>query len=408
MAIPIPLVEIGFDLVGANAPFLTLDDPIKGQLDDPTYPLSGTVFFNVTDRTKSITVQRGKNRALDSFEAGLANIVLDNSDRTFDPEYRDSPYFGQVIPKRAIRISSGGKRIFTGVIDDWDLQYTTGGDSEASAAASDAFTLFNTQTLPSGTATPQTTSQRLNAVLDFPDVDWDDQSRLIAEGLTPLGADEFPADGNALEYMRQIARSEPGNLFMTKGGRVRFTNRNNAPTDKGVIFSDDGSGIAYQGMRVVYGSELLYNEIVLGSQFVGTVIASNAPSIAEYGVLNLTQSDLLTNDAEYLENLAIYYAQKYAQPEYRFESLELVMDDIDFTDQEKILDLEIGDFVEIRFTPNGIPPAIIKYAEIIRIDHAIAPQGHIVSLGFSTIEKGFWTLSHPVLGRLSSGNTLGF
>ena len=403
MAVPQPLVEIGFDVVGANANLLTLDDPIKGKLDDPTYPLGGQIFYDVTSSVKSIAIRRGKNRQLDEFDAGLANVVFDNNDRTFDPEYAASPFFGQIIPKRAIRISSAGQRVFTGVIDDWNLDYNPGGDSEASAASSDAFTLFNTQTLPAGTATPQLSGDRVNAILNLPDVSWSSQDRLIDPGVTEFGADVFAEDSNVLEYLRTISRSEPGNIFIGKQGRVIFTDRNHAPVSGGLTFADDGTGIPYQGMKVVYGSELLYNEIVIGSEIAGTVVAQDLGSIAEYGVLNLTQTGLLMSDPDYVQNLALFYASKFSEPEYRFESVDIVLDQLPTADQETILDLEIGDFVNIKFTPNGIAPAIEKLAEVIRIDNDITPLSHIVSIGFSTLDRFLLILDDAEFGKLDQG-----
>jgi hypothetical protein len=403
MAIPRPTVEIGFDLVGANANLLTLDNPVKGKLDDPAYPLGGQIFYDVTNKVKSIATRRGKNRQLDEFDGGLANVVFDNNDRTFDPEYVNSPYYGQIIPKRAIRIFSGGNPVFQGVIDDWNLNYDPGGFSEASAAASDAFTLFNTQTLPAGTATAQKSGQRVNAILDLPDVNWSTQEREIETGLTTLGADVYEQDTNVLEYLRTVARSEPGNLFIARDGKVVFTDRNAAPTSGEVTLSDDGTGIPYQGMKVVYGSELLYNEIVIGSLAAGTVVARDTASIADYGVLNLTQTGLLMSDPTYVQSLAIYYASKYSQPEYRFESVDIVIDELSDEQQQAILGLEIADFVTIKFTPNGIAPAIEKIAEIIRIDDDITPESHVVSLGFATLDYFLLVLDDPEFGKLDRG-----
>jgi hypothetical protein len=403
MAIPRPTVEIGFDLVGANANLLTLDNPVKGKLDDPAYPLGGQIFYDVTDKVKSIATRRGKNRQLDEFDGGLANVVFDNNDRTFDPEYVNSPYYGQIIPKRAIRIFSGGNPVFQGVIDDWNLNYDPGGFSEASAAASDAFTLFNTQTLPAGTATAQKSGQRVNAILDLQDVNWSTQEREIETGLTTLGADVYEQDTNVLEYLRTVARSEPGNLFIARDGKVVFTDRNAAPTSGEVTLSDDGTGIPYQGMKVVFGSELLYNEIVIGSLAAGTVIARDTASIADYGVLNLTQTGLLMSDPTYVQSLAIYYASKYSQPEYRFESVDIVIDELSDEQQQAILGLEIADFVTIKFTPNGIAPAIEKIAEIIRIDDDITPESHVVSLGFATLDYFLLVLDDPEFGKLDRG-----
>jgi len=408
MAIPVPLVEIGFDIVGTDAPFFTLDDATKGLLDNTEFTLSGSLFYDVTEKVKSIAVRRGKNRQLDEFDAGLANVLFDNNDRTFDPENPNSPYAGQIVPKRAIRISSGGNRIFTGVIDDWNLEYQPAGNSEASAASSDAFTLFNTQTLPVGTATAQLSGARVNAILDLPDVNWPTEARDIEDGLTNLGADVFAEDSNVLEYLRTVAKTEAGSIFISSGGDVVFKDRAPASSGTPITFADDGTGIAYQGLKVVYGSELLYNEIVLGSQFAGTIIATDPTSIADYGVLNLTQLDLLAADASYLESLAVYYALKYSQPEYRFESLDIVLDDLPLEQQQQILALEIGEVAIIKFTPNNIPPVIFKTAEVIRIDHDITPDAHVVSIGFATIDGNFWTLSDGIFGRLSTGNVLGF
>jgi hypothetical protein len=408
MPIPVPRVEIGFDVVGADAPLFTLDSATKGRLDNTQFRLSGTIFYDVTDKVRTISTRRGKNRQLDEFDPGLANIVFDNNDRTFDPEYDASPYAGQIIPKRAIRVSSGGQRLFTGVVDDWNLNYEPGGDSSAQAASSDAFSLFNTQTLPSGTATAQKSGQRMNAILDLADVSWPNQDRDIETGETDLGADVFPADGNVLEYLRLVAKSEPGNFFIKRDGHVAFTDRTPQSTATFLTFADDGTGLSYQGLKVVYGSELLYNEIVLQSEFAGEVLAQDPESIAEYGVLNLTQSGLLISDGDYLQKLGAYYAIKYSQPEYRFESLEVVLDELDPASQQQILSMEIADYVLIKFTPNGIPPAIIRVAEVIRIDHDIAPAGHMVSIGFATVDNGFWTLGDTIFGRLSTGNVLGF
>jgi hypothetical protein len=408
MGVPRPTVEIGFDIIPADANLFTLDNATKGRLDNALYRLGGQIFYDVTDKVKSIAVRRGKNRQLDEFDGGLANVVFDNNDRTFDPEYAASPYYGQVIPKRTIKISSAGNALFQGVIDDWNLNYDPGGFSEASAAASDAFTLFNTQTLPAGTATPQKSGERINAILNLPDVSWSTQDRDIEAGQTDLGADVFAEDTNVLEYLRTVSRSEPGNFFIGKDGKVVFTDRSPSSNGVSLVLADDGTGIPYQGMKVVYGSELLYNEIVLGSEIAGTILAQDPNSISQYGVLNLTQTGLLMSSPTYLEQLAAYYAIKYSQPEYRFESVDIVIDELSEEQQQAILNLEISDFVTIKFTPNGIAPAIEKAAEVIRIDNDITPESHIVSLGFATVDKGFWTLSDSIFGRLSTGNVLGF
>lgn len=408
MAMPIPKVEIGFDVTGANAPFFQLDDPVKGVLDNTVYPLSGTVFYDVTEKVRSVTVRRGKNRQLDTYDAGLANIVFDNNDRTFDPEFAASPYFGQIIPRRAVRISSDNQLLFTGTVDDWNLAYSVDGYSEASAACSDAFSILNNQVISAGTATPQLPGARIISILDQATVDWPEEKREIETGTIQLGADVVPADTNALSYLRNIATSETGKVFIDKEGDLVFADRNLFSEPGYLVFADDDTGLGYQGLKVVFGSELLYNEISLTNYANLSATATDLESVGQYGVSSLNQTNLLTETLGNLTNLAVFQTKRYANPEYRFESLSVILDKYSPEDQARLLALEIGDVVQIKFTPNGIPPAIDKFNEVIRIDHDVTTEFHVISFGFSSVENSAWRLSDPVFGRLSSGNVLSF
>ncbi len=410
MSQPVQKVEIGFDILSSGlGPYFILDDPIKGKLDNTEYLLAGVLFFDVTSLVQSVAIQRGKNRQLDQFDSGLANIVFNNNDRTFDPEYALSPYAGQIVPKRQVRISSGGIVQFAGLVDDWNLSYEPNGDSIAAAACSDATSSFATQTLATRTNSVQKSGERINAILDLPEINWPTSLRDIDTGQMTLGADIIPDNINALTYLRLVESSEPGAFFIGKAGNVIFRDRIAAPVSGGVTLADDGSGIKYQSLRVQYGSELLANEVVVGSDITSTeVTALDLTSIDTYGIFNLTRTGLLINDADDVSELATFYANKYSQPEYRFESVEILLDELSAVDQNSLLDLEIGDVVEIKFTPNGIAPAISKYAEIIRIDNSIDLDNHIMSLGFSTLDFALLVLDDAQFGKLDAGNALAF
>jgi hypothetical protein len=407
---PVQKVEIGFDILSSGlGPYFILDDPIKGQLDNTEYLLAGVLFFDVTSLVQSVAIQRGKNRQLDQFDSGLANVVFNNNDRTFDPEYGLSPYAGQIVPKRQIRISSGGIVQFAGLVDDWNLTYEPNGDSTAAAACSDATSSFATQTLSEQTNAVQKSGERINAILDLPEINWPVTLRDVDTGLMTLGADTIPDNTNALTYLRLVERSEPGAFFIGKSGNVIFRDRIAAPTSGGVTLADDGTGIKYQSLKVQYGSELLANEIVVGSDITSYEVTTlDLLSIDTYGIFNLTRTGLLINDNDDVDDLSDFYANKYSQPEYRFESVDILLDELTDLQQADLLGLEIGDVVEIKFTPNGIAPAISKYAEIIRIDNSIDLDNHIMSLGFSTLDFALLVLDDAQFGKLDAGNALAF
>lgn len=400
-------VEIGFDFSEqAGAEFAKLDDAFYGILDAPQTILGGAIYQDVTPKVVSYQISRGKSRQLDRFSAGKVDVTLDNNDRIFDPLYATSPYAGQIIPKRSVRVTSNDIIQSETVIDDWDLSYEPSGNSYALIKSSDAFAQFANQSLSGGTATAQQTGERVTAILQNAGVQWP-LDRIDAEtGQQALQADVIEEGTNALGYLQTVSESEPGLLFVSKSGDVRFLDRYAESAGTPVVFADDGSGIPYQNLAVVYGAELLYNEIVVTRENGGTATASDVTSQEQYGIQNLTRSNLPLDNDTSAQNLADYLITQYSEPEYRFEAIEIEIIDLDEATQTSILDLELGDFVRVKFTPNNVPPQIDRYAEVIRIAQRVTETSHKVTLGLGSTDGEFWRLSDSVFGRL--GNALAY
>lgn len=408
MSIPATTVEIGFDLSALGGPFFILDDPVQGVLDNTEYTLGGTLFYDVSEYVRSVSVARGKSRQLDRFTAGGATIEFNNNSRAFDPENTSSPFFGQIIPKRTIKVETGGSAVFYGVVDDWNLNYDLSGLSLAGADCVDGFTLLAQRALSASTETSEKTGARINSILDRSEVNWPSSLRDIDTGATTLQADVIQDGTNALEYLQLVTDSEPGSIFMGSDGFIVFKDRSVAPVSAGqVTFSDDGTGVEFSEVQVVYGSELLYNYVQIERNNGGTAIASDSDSINSYGQQALIQTGLLMNsDADALE-LANYLVSQYSEPEYRFETLTVQLEALSPTDQSDVLGLEIGDVARIKFTPNNIGSQIDKYASIIRIDHDIQTASHRITFGFQTLDYASLVLDDTEFGLLDTGR-LGF
>jgi hypothetical protein len=251
--------------------------------------------------------------------------------------------------------------------------------------------------------------ERINAILNLPEVSWPTDRRNIDPGKQLLQADTIAANTNTLEYLQKVTESEPGSLFVGKNGRVNFRDRTtDASSVDLVVLSDDGVGIPYQEIRVVFGAELLYNQVIVSRLNGGTAIAENEASQREYDITTLSISDLLMDSDLQAENLAKFLVGKYSEPEYRFESLTVEIETLTPEQQDDILGLELGDVVEVKFTPNNIPPAIDRFVEIIRIDQRVTPTSHKITFGLGALDFSFWRLSDPVFGRLSAGNSLAY
>lgn len=402
-------VEIGFDLSGLpDAEFARLDDAFYGLLDAPQTILGGAIYQDVTPYLLAFSISRGKSRQLDRYQSGRIQVNLDNNTRVFDPLYADSPYRGQIIPKRAVKITSNDVVQFEGLIDDWDLSYEPQGNSIASIVASDSFAKFANQTLVAGSAIAQTTGERIEAILQNAGVQWPLNQSQIETGFQELSAGVVPNGANALQYIQTIAASEPGQVFMNKLGSVIFKDRRAQTFGTPVFFSDDDSGISYQALAVVYGSELLYNEVEISRLGGGTAIATNLASQTQYGIQNYTLSGLPLDSDQSAENLANYLVSQYGEPEYRFESIEIELRNLTKEEQDSVLEIELTDFVRVKFTPNNVPPAIDRYSEVIGISHRTTPVSHRVTFNLASTEYNFFRLSDLVFGRLSTGNALAY
>jgi hypothetical protein len=400
-------VEIGFEL-GQRDPFaFVLDDPVKGLLDNTEYTLSGDRLFDVTKRVLSVSTKRGKSEALDRIDAGVASITVDNSDRLFDPLFEDGLYYGQLIPRRELRISANEKPVLYGYIDDFDIAYDPSGNSRVRIDVSDAFSVLVNSLLNETTPTSELSGARINAILDLPEVDWPANQRDIDSGDTVMLDTDIAEGTSALSYLQLVESSEFGTLFLSKDGKLVFRARNSAPNTIDLSFTDKETvpgftTIPFSDIRIVYGSENLYNRIVLENADVvpEQAIAEDVESQLYYGVRTYTQTGVLVQDPEQLQYLADFLLARFKIPSYRFESIEVVLNTISLEKQSELLDLELGDIVEVNFTPSGIPPEVKQYCRIIAIDHDWNPTNRRVNFGLEKLDFGIFVLDSPALGVL--------
>jgi hypothetical protein len=408
MPAPAVKIELGANLGQRDLTRFVLDDGVKGVLDNTEYTLGGDRFFDITDRLVSASTSRGKNQALDRIDAGQLNIVLDNFDRLFDPLYVDGFYYSQLIPGKEIRISCNGLPVIYGTIDDLDIAYEPGNRSIVSMQASDGLSGLTQNNLPEVFPDVELSGARVTRILNLPEVAWPTDKRDIDTGNSFMSDTDISEGTQAISYLQLVATSEAGEVFVSKDNKFVFKARNSPPGVIDIIFTDEASipgytVIPFAELGVVYGTEELYNRIVLTNDFPlfpEEATAEDAESQVLYGPHSYTVNGLLNNDADDLQFLADFLLARFKEPQYRFSSLSVVMDILSEAQQNEVLDLEIGDVVQVKFTPSGIPPAIEQFVRVIGISHDWSNNEKRINLALERLDFSLFILDDPVLGIL--------
>jgi len=394
--------------LGLSAAF-TLDDPVAGVIGSTEFVIGGVSFVDITSRVRGVSIGRGKNRELDRFNAGVLSVDLNNEDRAFDPLFTSSPFAGNIVPRRDVRVLAGTAVQYVGKVLDWNFSFEPNGRQSASLEAADGFTFLAEQELTPGSAVPQLTGARVNAVLSQVSVDWPVTDRVIDAGNSQLGADVF--DGNVLSYLQQVEQSEGGLLFIDKQGRVAFRDRLTTPTvDNVTVFADDGTGIPFAPAALDYGTEQLHNQVTVTSPS-STAVANDALSQTRYGIAAISV-DTLIDDADTVEGLADLLLSRFKEPELRFQQIRVDVDKITPAERTTVFGLELGDVLEVKLTP-GNPPVgakIERYGLLISIAHDVSPDEHLITFGLGSLQTSLFVIGDAEFGTIgeSAPGVLGF
>jgi hypothetical protein len=370
----------------------------------------GFSTYDVTSYVKSISVDRGRSRELDKFEAGTFSIAFENRGRVFDPLNTSSPFNGLIVPNVGIYITTEGYERINGFVKDWNLMYDVSGESTAVAIGADAFSFLANQTTSTSLSPAQSSAgNRIGYVLSQPDVEWPYGGPnwvLDIINTSQVQSHTIDAGTNILEYAQLVERTEGGFFFVNHGGVIEFQ-KNGYDLLSDVVFTDDGTDIPYQGVEIVYGSELLYNTISLTRLGGAKQTVSRPASIAAYGNSVYEDDGLLYVDDTATLTAAENLAVKYSLPEYRFDSITVFLNPLSNADQQRVLALDLATVTQAKMTPNGVGSAISKYVRIIGLSEKIDVDGHTITFKLATIENEGFILDSDVFGLLDY-NVLGF
>jgi len=386
---PAPTVSVTIRFAGGPSfgTVLVLGDPL-GKLGSAVLGSSDEQPIDFSDNTQRVTINRGRTRVLDKFEAGSATVDLIDTTGVFDPD--NGTHAGKILPLRQIRISAtyGGteRYLFSGFIEGWTYRYDRGAAlARVGLRCVDGFRLLNLAKLTTvaGSSAGDTTGARVGQLLDA--VSWPASVRDIDTGLTTV-QDDPGTERTALAACQRMSATELGGFWITAEGDARFLDRQSAiealdaaTTD----FDDDGSDIGYQRVAFEIDERVLRNTISVTRAGGSAQTATDATSITEYFERVESRTGLLMDsdgDAA-AQARAILAARK--DPELRVEALTIDATEDSAARVAAALDLDFFEPITVTRTQPGAG-RVTRTLTVQGISHLITPS--IWKTTFTTAE----------------------
>jgi len=403
VTVPTYQVLVGFQTTtGFGQPF-QLNDAVYGLLNTGT--LGGLAYADLTSLVLSVNIKRGRNRQLDQFNAGTAQVVFNNNSRILDPLNTASIYYPYVLPRSPIIIYANGTPIYTGFVEDWNLDYQQANQGRMVARCVDTFGTLANQQLNSFTPSAQTSGLRVDAVLDRPEVAYQG-ARSIGTGSSTLGAYAVSQDTNVLNYLQQVNTSEQGYLYTAADGTLTFKGRSSVLNPvSGASFTTNGTGISYMSLVNQYGSELLYNNISTQSPAGAVQNNQNAASIALYQSQTYQLLQLLNSTTAEVAALGAYLLGKYMNPVVRFTGVSCELAALTSAQWSILFAIDLTSIVTVQKDySTGTPASESQTLIISGIEHRIVPGSHNINFTMeSTDGNQYMTLDSAIFGLLDTG-----
>ena len=296
-----------------------LDDPAHGLLDTNVLADAASNVVDISSQVQNISIKGGYNLTTDQFEATTCTLRIYDPLGYWNPQNTLSPYYGQIIPNRKVRVSTlygtTAHFLFSGYASSYNYQYPK--DSIVGFVdilCTDAFRLYQltTVTTVAGAVNGQTTGARINSILD--QISWPTSMRSIDTGDSLCQAD--PATPRtALGALKVVEATEQGAFYITGEGNAIFKSRSNVMMTNGAapitIFNNDGSAIGYNNVTFAHDDKLIINSTTVTNIGGTAQNSTDAASQLLYYPHNYAMPNLVgQTDADALNIAALYTATR--------------------------------------------------------------------------------------------------
>lgn len=315
---------------------------------------------DLTSKVVSISTRRGRNRLLNSYEAGQAIITFRDDNGQLNPANTSSPYYPlQPMQKIRIVIFNETKSIFTGYISSIKTEFARGQEdyNKVIITCNDLLRYLNQVQISTvtGAGVVEKTGTRIGRLLDMVSYPTGAGYRNIDTGDFNCQADPG-TQRNLLDAIRTVQDTENGGFYVGADGEATFVSQTNLGTrTTGTTRfgdTDQTSGIlttqvGFSDVKVNFDDDLLFNTITVTRSGGTAQTASDSASITAYGQRNATRSGTLnTSDSD-----ALYIAKNLrntlSDSEIRIDEVLFAYHGKSSSAQAKLRDTELYTYREI-------------------------------------------------------------
>ena len=218
----------------------------------------------------------------------------------------------------------------------------------------------------------ETSAARMTRLLGY--TSWDATLQSITASPVASVGSLSPPNSNLVAEMQLVNNSEDGDLFVTRAGVIKFTDRNYVYTNTSSNTSQatfaSGSIPFQPSVQINYDAAAIRNDITVTFTGGGQTSTTNATSVTAYGTNAMNTGTQLSTQAQ-AETLAAYQATVSGQLLTNISPVSVGVTAVT-ANWTTLLQLELLD----RYTLTVQPPTgnSISQAELInRIEHRIVP-----------------------------------
>ncbi|MGA0186301.1 MAG: hypothetical protein ACO3LA_07315 [Ilumatobacteraceae bacterium] len=364
----------------------------------------GRTWVDVTTLVRRFSFTRGRADELQDFSTLSLDIIFDNREGFFTPEY--SPLVTPARPMRVFCEYEGTRyQLCFGYVDEWGIEYPANGvDATATASCSGIFTLLQSARSDTFLDYQITTDRIIQMASEVADVEID-----IPEPGT-ITMPEFELyETEVGAVIKASASTEFGQLYENKTGGIRFDGRGERfkQTQTAIVFGDDlDIETGYEDAEWDYSQNKIFNRVTITADPDDPQTVIDLASARRYGVKQFSADidaiNSIDDDAyntTYAEALANFIVGRYAEPALRVNSIAL-----NPADRQNIWDallgLDINDRVVVNRRPPGYTPELttstslktqIGLENALLLDPTHDPYG--TNLSRRTVTNGLTTSS---------------